>query len=185
MPHPVARLPVGQRPRCDPFAAGASCFVETPRVRLLDAEAPELAKHGEVGRGRTKDRVDNINSKGGTSPDYTLARLKRDRPDLAQQVVNGELSANAAAITNTEPPLLHRGGGSSCRGSVGNGCQDRRRDLTGNRSGDVLRIVTDKAGKPDLDADHRLIGGIAPHRDRRRGVLDMDNAGNAHRGCLS
>ena len=29
--------------------------------------------------------------------DGILARLKRDDPDMAQQVVNGELSANAAA----------------------------------------------------------------------------------------
>lgn len=29
---------------------------------------------------------------------YVVARLKRDRPDLAQRVVAGELSANAAAL---------------------------------------------------------------------------------------
>ena len=39
-----------------------------------------------------------ISIEGGTSKNYTLARLKRDRPDLAQRVVDGELSANAAAI---------------------------------------------------------------------------------------
>jgi hypothetical protein len=29
---------------------------------------------------------------------YNLKRLKRDRPDLAEKVIAGELSANAAAI---------------------------------------------------------------------------------------
>jgi hypothetical protein len=36
--------------------------------------------------------------KGGTSSTYTIARLKRDNPELAERVVNGELSANKAAI---------------------------------------------------------------------------------------
>jgi hypothetical protein len=34
----------------------------------------------------------------GTGRNYTLARLRRDRPDLAARVRAGELSANAAAI---------------------------------------------------------------------------------------
>ncbi len=34
----------------------------------------------------------------GTSASYTQARLKRDRPDLAEKVVAGELSPNKAAI---------------------------------------------------------------------------------------
>jgi len=34
----------------------------------------------------------------GTSREYTLRRLKRDAPELAEMVLNGELSANAAAI---------------------------------------------------------------------------------------
>ena len=46
-----------------------------------------------------ENKVDNINLKGGgTSRAYALARLDRDRPDLAQRVLSGELSANAAAI---------------------------------------------------------------------------------------
>jgi hypothetical protein len=36
--------------------------------------------------------------RGGTNSAYTVARLKRDRPDLHARVVAGELSANAAAI---------------------------------------------------------------------------------------
>jgi len=42
----------------------------------------------------TKSRDDDR----GNAATYTLARLKRDRPDLAAEVVAGRLSANAAAI---------------------------------------------------------------------------------------
>jgi len=34
----------------------------------------------------------------GTEANYTIRRLKRDRPDLAEKVIANELSANAAAI---------------------------------------------------------------------------------------
>lgn len=34
----------------------------------------------------------------GTGIEPTVARLKRDNPDLAERVIRGELSANAAAI---------------------------------------------------------------------------------------
>ncbi len=36
--------------------------------------------------------------KPGTAKAYTIARLKRDDPELAKKVETGELSANAAAI---------------------------------------------------------------------------------------
>lgn len=46
-----------------------------------------------------KESVDTINRlKGGTDSAYTLARLKRDAPDLAKMVIDGDISANAAAI---------------------------------------------------------------------------------------
>jgi hypothetical protein len=65
--------------------------------RLIRAELPALTEHGEIGGGHS--RGDNITSGArGTSPTYALRRLKRDRPDLAERVVNGELSANSAAI---------------------------------------------------------------------------------------
>ena len=73
------------------------CSVDEECTRLLNEIEPALASHGEVGNGRS--RVDNINStQGGTDPNYTLKRLKRDHPELANAVINGELSANAAAI---------------------------------------------------------------------------------------
>lgn len=34
----------------------------------------------------------------GNATDYTVARLRRDQPELAERVIKGELSANAAAI---------------------------------------------------------------------------------------
>jgi hypothetical protein len=61
-------------------------------------QKPLPVKGKETGRG--KDRNDSIISIAvqGTDKDYTIRRLKRDRPDLAEKVINGELSANAAAI---------------------------------------------------------------------------------------
>ena len=43
-----------------------------------------------------KDQANNISLKRqhGTKPTYTLKRLKRDRPDLAERVVAGEMSAD-------------------------------------------------------------------------------------------
>jgi hypothetical protein len=63
---------------------------------LLD---PKLSEHG--GDHKSEEyQVDNVNLKaiGGNSEPYTIRRLKRDRPELAEKVLNGELSANAAAI---------------------------------------------------------------------------------------
>jgi hypothetical protein len=48
-------------------------------------EAATLGQHGGDRRSeQARDQVDNINLKtqGGTSSNYTLARLRRDRPDL-------------------------------------------------------------------------------------------------------
>jgi hypothetical protein len=41
---------------------------------------------------------DDCRTVQGTSKAYTVSRLKRDRPDLFEKVVAGELSANKAAI---------------------------------------------------------------------------------------
>ncbi len=63
----------------------------------IDLAEPKQPNSGDIGRGRV--RRDNItpNSRG-TDPTYALRRLKRDREDLAEKVISGELSANAAAI---------------------------------------------------------------------------------------
>jgi hypothetical protein len=44
----------------------------------------------------TFDSVDD--DQRGTDRSYTIRRLKRDKPELAERVIRGELSANAAAI---------------------------------------------------------------------------------------
>jgi len=85
------------------------------RSTVKDLLNPDAAGHGEVGKGRG-DRVDNVNSKdGGNSESYALRRLKRDHPELAERVIGGEMSANAAAVeagfrdkTATIP--IHKGG---------------------------------------------------------------------------
>lgn len=66
--------------------------------RVWRDEVPTSGKHG----GDRKSAVSN-NQAGGTSlkegytADSILARLKRDNPDLAQRVIRGEITANAAA----------------------------------------------------------------------------------------
>jgi len=60
-------------------------------------QAVLLGKHGRPKKG--EEKADNVSfSNFGNSRAYILARLDRDRPDLADKVVAGELSANAAAI---------------------------------------------------------------------------------------
>lgn len=53
-----------------------------------------------------------ITNRGNASADSILARLKRDNPDLAQQVINGEITANAAVarlIAASVEPASHGG----------------------------------------------------------------------------
>jgi hypothetical protein len=64
--------------------------------QLLDAEiepAPRQGRPKEEEKGSITTFLDD--DRGAT---YALQRLKRDRPDIADKVVRGELSANAAAI---------------------------------------------------------------------------------------
>lgn len=64
------------------------------------AKAPDNApKRGEVGRGR-ENRSDNVRSnKGGNNKERLAAKLKRDHPDIAARVANGEFkSIRAAAL---------------------------------------------------------------------------------------
>lgn len=64
--------------------------------RELGAEP--LAKHGGDRRSEN-NQVRNTNLKTQTdTSSYKLARLQRDRPDLAEKVLDGELSAHAAAV---------------------------------------------------------------------------------------
>jgi hypothetical protein len=67
----------------------------------LRGKIQELRSHGGDRRSGNF-QVDNVNlkrrSKAGNSTEYLLGRLKRDRPELAIRVMEGEMSAHAAAI---------------------------------------------------------------------------------------
>lgn len=69
------------------FPAAAS------KVRRLIREGVQ-----PVADNRWKASVGDANSSEENNATYVLARLKRDQPELAQQVIDGELSPNAAAI---------------------------------------------------------------------------------------
>lgn len=72
----------------DPDVAAA---VESAwREEVAQASAHGTNRHSTAREGAT-------HSSDHHAADGILARLKRDDPDMAQQVVNGELSANAAA----------------------------------------------------------------------------------------
>jgi hypothetical protein len=67
------------------------------RLKELARESVGKAtKHGT--NQHSEGGHDNVMSSQGNAATYTLARLKRDHPDLAARVVAGELTANAAAI---------------------------------------------------------------------------------------
>jgi len=65
-----------------------------PDEAISFKDAVILGKHGQYGNGRKKEsRGDNVTSTRGNQADYTIARLQRDNPELAERVRNGELSA--------------------------------------------------------------------------------------------
>ena len=71
------------------------------QLELIEPLKPVGAPIGHQGVNEYTDKsanVDNINiskttSKGGTSVEYLLSRLKRDRPDLIEKLANGELKS--------------------------------------------------------------------------------------------
>jgi hypothetical protein len=65
----------------------------TVKAELLLGLAP-LTAHGG---NRDRNQVSNTNLIGDTA-DHVVQRLKRDNPQLAQQVINGTTTAHAAAI---------------------------------------------------------------------------------------
>jgi|SaaInlStandDraft_1057018.scaffolds.fasta_scaffold35918_2 hypothetical protein len=59
------------------------------------------APEGNSNAAKEKNKGDNVtfdSNPRGNAATHTLKRLKRDNPELAERVVNGDLSANAAAI---------------------------------------------------------------------------------------
>ena len=70
-------------------------------IRRQMPDDPAQLKLGRWGGPRARgEQVYNVNlkSKGGNRRAYILARLDRDRPDLAAKVESGEGSAHAAAV---------------------------------------------------------------------------------------
>lgn len=68
--------------------------------RLRKAWKEDIApspKHGEIGRGRGIDMSNSPLSSDPRSADGILRRLKRDHPELAQEVIDGDTTATAAA----------------------------------------------------------------------------------------
>src|SRR5262245_40633013 len=68
-------------------------------LTALDEMVPETKTHKEAGAmdGRGEKATGNTSSftQDGVTRTYALSRLKRDRPDLAERVIAGEISANA------------------------------------------------------------------------------------------
>lgn len=69
---------------------------ETVRQMMRDEVQP-VDQHGAIGNGRSRGR----NTKSTDNTDdatYVIARLKRDDPELAAEVVAGNISPHAAAV---------------------------------------------------------------------------------------
>lgn len=88
----------------------AQALAADPEVKALGESTPKpgearnpLGIGGKSGKTAHDCQVDNINlstaTKGGTSAEYLVRRLKRDAPEVAEELARGELpSARAAAI---------------------------------------------------------------------------------------
>ena len=68
---------------------------EAPDVQtLIRAEVAQLQEHG----GARDEQGSNATLESGRGATYAIARLKRDNPELADEVIAGRLSAHAAAV---------------------------------------------------------------------------------------
>lgn len=65
-------------------------------AQVLAEGVGPVAGHGEIGNGRS--RVGVANSTRENDATYVIARLNRDDPALAEEVISGKLTPNAAAI---------------------------------------------------------------------------------------
>lgn len=66
-------------------------------VKIHRESLEPVAKNGELGNGRGRFSVTKPTD-GEPDTDYIISRLKRDDPELAQAVIDNELSPNQAAI---------------------------------------------------------------------------------------
>lgn len=88
--HPFAGL------GADLATVRALCEGDADAERAIDRALVPLPKHG--GNHQDNNVMLPPAEQQGNSREYTLRRLKRDAPELAEMVISGELSANAAAI---------------------------------------------------------------------------------------
>lgn len=70
--------------------------IEPVARRLLLEEVSASAGHGEIGGGHSENVTRSLVGKPDTAG-KVVARLKRDDPELAEKVVRGEITPNAAA----------------------------------------------------------------------------------------
>jgi hypothetical protein len=64
----------------------------------LAMDVRPVVVHGSNQHNRSGVDVVKSSSQGGNSESYLVGRLKRDHEDLAQEVIEGRLSAHAAAV---------------------------------------------------------------------------------------
>lgn len=95
-----ARQPLWDGFDCDVDDLLAICRKRPDVQRLIKKEMDAQPTHAEAGSkgGRGHKAAYNVRSLSGNASTYILKRLKRDRPDLAEKVIAGVMSANAAAI---------------------------------------------------------------------------------------
>lgn len=72
------------------------CRKDKECVRLLEENRGELGPHRRPTNDESNKGCNTTFTKG--SSDHWKLRLKRDRPDLYERVINGDMTANAAAI---------------------------------------------------------------------------------------
>jgi hypothetical protein len=103
-----------------PVAVAEAIIAErdgTKRISVVAQEVmgraqPLKANGGDRRSAEAKEQIDNVKLKtdGGNSVDYLAARIKRDRPDIAEAVERGEFpsirqAAIAAGIVKQTTPL--------------------------------------------------------------------------------
>src|SRR4051794_18050130 len=94
----------GRRNEPPPFGLGLTAveveaLIESKPLAQQLAADPDVRRgpeNGEIGRGRNS--TDNIrpNSAHGTSAEYLVRRLKRDAPEVAEALANGEFKSARA-----------------------------------------------------------------------------------------
>lgn len=87
-----------------PLLGGLSYDMETFKALVKGSDVEGQVEAALVGKhGGDRSKIDNVKlgevrTQGGNSRAYLLRRLERERPDLAELVKSGEMSAHAAAI---------------------------------------------------------------------------------------